>query len=57
MVANLNTLVQKIVVQADTRGVDNLNNALSKLKSQARSVANSFSKMMTPEQRVLYFQL
>ena len=52
MVANLNTLVQKIVVQADTRGVDNLNNALSKLKSQARSVANSFSKMMTPEQRI-----
>ena len=52
MVANLNTLVQKIVVQADTRGVDSLNNALSKLKSQARSVANSFSKMMTPEQRI-----
>lgn len=52
MVANLNTLVQKIVVQADTRGVDNLNNALSKLKSQARSVANSFSKMITPEQRI-----
>ena len=52
MVANLNTLVQKIVVQADTRGVDNLNNALNKLKSQARSVANSFSKMITPEQRI-----
>ena len=52
MVANLNTLVQKIVVQADTKGVDSLNNALSKLKSQARSVANSFSKMMTPEQRI-----
>ena len=52
MVANLNTLVQKIVVQADTRGVDNLNNALSKLKSQARGVANSFSKMITPEQRI-----
>lgn len=52
MVANLNTLVQKIVVQADTRGVDSLNNALSKLKSQARGVANSFSKMITPEQRI-----
>ena len=52
MVANLNTLVQKIVVQADTKGVDSLNNALSKLKSQARSVANSFSKMITPEQRI-----
>ena len=52
MVANLNTLVQKIVVQADTRGVDNLNNALSKLKSQARGVSNSFSKMITPEQRI-----
>ena len=52
MVANLNTLVQKIVVQADTKGVDSLNNALSKLKSQARGVANSFSKMITPEQRI-----
>lgn len=43
MVANLNTLVQKIVVQADTRGLDSLAKSMRKLSASANKIKQAFA--------------
>lgn len=42
MVADLNTLVQKIVVQADTKGLNSLADAMSKLSRSANKIKKAF---------------